>query len=72
MALGVHLLLCEGLQGAAGVFELQGDQVDAGGHFADGVFDLDAGVHFQEEEFEGFGVDDEFDGAGAGVMLLAA
>ena len=52
--------------------DLQLDQVDAGDHLGDRVFDLQAGVHLHEEELvwpvRG---DDELDGACAGVVHAA-
>ena len=57
---------------ACGDAHLQFDQVDAGDHFGDRVFDLQAGVHLHEEELVGpVGGDDELDGAGAGVVDAA-
>ena len=57
---------------AGGDAHLQFDQVDAGDHLGDRVFDLQAGVHLHEEELVGtVGGDDELDGAGAGVVHAA-
>ena len=42
------------------------DQVDAGDLFGNGVFDLDAGIDFDEVELV-LAIDEEFDGAGVGV-----
>ena len=39
------------------------DDVDAGDLFGDRMFDLEAGVHLEEEELAGLVVDDELDGA---------
>ena len=48
------------------------DQVDAGDHFGDRVFDLQAGVHLHEEELVGpVRGDDELDGARTGVVHAA-
>ena len=47
--------------------DLEFDEVSAGDFFGDGVFDLDAFVDFEEVEVA-FVVDDEFDGAGVGVL----
>ena len=47
--------------------DLRLDQVDAGDHFGHRMFDLDAGVHFDEVEVVVL-VDDELDGAGVGVV----
>ncbi len=48
------------------------DEVEARDHLGDGVFDLQAGVHLHEEELVGLvGGDDEFHGAGAGVVDAA-
>ena len=48
------------------------DEVDAGDHFSDGVFDLQSGVHLHEEELVGpVGGHDELDGACAGVINAA-
>ena len=41
--------------------------VDAGDHFGNGMFHLDAGVDFDEEEFVGVNIDQEFDGASVAV-----
>ena len=43
------------------------DQVDAVGELGDRVLDLDAGVHFQEDEVAGEGVEQELDGARVAV-----
>ena len=51
---------------------LQFDQVEAGDHLGDRVFDLQAGVHLHEEELvRAVGGDDELDGARAGVVHAA-
>ena len=47
--------------------ELLPDQIDAGHHLGDGVFHLDAGVHFQEEKGV-VGGHQEFHGAGAEIV----
>ena len=57
---------------AEGDLDLGADDVDAGDFLGDGVFDLDAGVDFDEEPLAGVGIDEEFDGAGAGVTGGAA
>ena len=57
---------------AFGNTDLGLDQIEAGDHFGDGVFDLDARVHFDEVELAGFGVHQEFDGACADVIGGAA
>jgi hypothetical protein len=57
---------------AEGDLDLGADDVDAGDFIGDGVFDLDAGVDFDEEPLAGVGIDEEFDGAGAGVVSGAA
>ena len=54
---------------AAGESQLQGDQIFAGDHFGHGMFNLNAGVHLQKEEFEGRGIYDELDGTGTGISL---
>ena len=43
------------------------DQIDAGHHFGDGMLDLDAGVHFHEEEVVVL-VEQELDGADISVV----
>ena len=50
--------------------QLQCNQVEVGDLFGDGVFDLDAGVHLEEEELVGGGIDDELDGADRVVANL--
>jgi hypothetical protein len=51
---------------------LQLNQVDAGDHLGDRVFDLQAGVHLHEEKLVRAGPpDDELDGACAGVVDAA-
>ena len=52
---------------AGGDEDLEFDEVSAGDFFGDGVFDLDAFVDFEEVEVA-FVVNDEFDGAGVGVL----
>ena len=48
------------------------DEVYAGDHFGDRMFDLKAGVHLHEEEFIGpVGGHDELDGARTGVVHAA-
>ena len=49
---------------AAGHPQLGFDQVESGGGFGDGVFDLQAGVDFQEREEFVVGPVEEFDGGG--------
>ena len=57
---------------AGGDAHLQFDQIDAGDHLGDRVFDLQPGVHLHEEELVGaVGGDDELDGAGADVVHAA-
>ncbi len=51
---------------AVGDAEHFADQVDAGDFFGDGVFDLEAGVDFEEGD-GAVGADEELDGAGADV-----
>ncbi len=48
--------------------ELELDEVDAVDQLGDGVLDLQAGVHLEEEEAVGLGVVQELDGAGAPVV----
>ena len=43
--------------------DLHGHQIAPGDHLGHRVLDLDACVHFQEEELEALGVHDELDGA---------
>ena len=50
---------------------LAAHQIDAGHHFGDGVLHLNARIDFDEEEFAGVGVDQEFDGARVVVAGLA-
>src|SRR5690606_38621518 len=45
--------------------QLLADQIDTGDHFGDRVFDLHAGVHFNEIELPAF--EQELEGAGAAV-----
>ncbi len=52
---------------ALGDEDLRADEVDAGDAFGDGVFDLDAGVHFDEEPVIFIHVVEEFDGSGVVV-----
>ena len=48
------------------------DEVDTGDHLGDGMLDLQAGVHLHEEKLVGpVRGDDEFDGAGTGVVDAA-
>ena len=47
--------------------DLAAHDVDAGDHFGDGVFHLDARVHFDEVPLVGVGVDQELDCAGVVV-----
>ena len=56
---------------AAGDAQLLGDQIDAGDHFGDRVFDLDAGVHLEKIKICRVVVVDELDGAGAAVADVA-
>ena len=56
----------EGQRPPGGHRQLHLDQVDAGDHLGDGVLDLQAGVHLEEVEAL-VAVDEELDGAGAGV-----
>ena len=58
--------LVEGL--ALGDEDLGADDVDAGHLLGDGVLDLDARVHLDEEEIARVAVDQELDGAGALVV----
>ena len=44
------------------------DQVDAGDDFGHRVLDLDARVHFDEEEFVLVEVEQELDGAGVAIV----
>ena len=44
------------------------DDVEASDHLSDPVLDLQAGVHFEEEEVVAVGVVDELDGAGGAVV----
>src|SRR5699024_10274154 len=69
VALEVHVFLGQRQPLAARDPELLGDQVDPGDRLGDGVLDLQAGVHLEEEGGIGGGaVDDELDGAGAHVV----
>ena len=52
---------------AGGGSQLQLHQVEPGDGLGDGVLHLQAGVHLQEEEFAGAGIDDELHGAGVVV-----
>ena len=56
---------------ALGDEDLRADEVDAGDALGDGVLDLDAGVHFDEEPFLGIHVVEELDGAGVVVADVA-
>ena len=56
---------------ALGGEDLAADEIDAGDEFGDGVFDLDARVDFDEVEFAGFGIDEEFDRAGVVIAGFA-
>ena len=69
MAADLHILLREVELLPRGDAELRGDEVDAGDGLGDGVLDLEAGVHLEEERLVGgVRVDDELDGAGAHVV----
>ena len=48
--------------------DLAAHQVDAGDHLGDGVLDLDARVHLDEEELAAIDVDQELDGAGVAIL----
>ena len=50
------------------MFDLHRHEIAAGDHFRHRMLDLDARIHFQEEEFEGLRVDNEFHRAGAVVF----
>ncbi len=50
---------------------LRTHQVDAGDHFGDGVFYLDAGIHFDEIPLAGIHVVEKFDGAGVAIVGFA-
>ena len=52
--------------------DLRLHDVDAGHLFGDGMFDLDAGVHLDEEEFPRIHIHQEFDGAGAFIADMGA
>ena len=57
---------------AGGDAHLPFDEVDAGDHLGDRVFDLQAGVHLHKEELvRGVVGDQELHGAGAGVVDAA-
>ena len=57
---------------AGGDPDLPLDEVPTGDHLRHRVFDLQAGVHLEEEELVGpIGRHDEFDRAGAGVVDAA-
>jgi hypothetical protein len=60
-----HLLLREGQRFARSDSDLPLDEVDAGDHLGDGVLDLQAGVHLEEEEVAV--LVDELDGPGVVV-----
>ena len=62
------VLLGDGQRRAGGDLDLLVDEIDAGDHFGDGMFDLDAGVHF--DEIEAAVLVEEFDGADADVFEL--
>ena len=51
----VHLGAVQGE--ALGDLDLAVNDINAGDHLGDGVFDLDAGIDFNEEPFAGVGVD---------------
>ena len=51
---------------------LRADNVDARDHLSHGVFDLDPGIHFDEEPFIGIHIDEEFHGASVLITDLAA
>ncbi len=51
--------------------DLRADEIEAGDHFGDGVLDLDARVHLDEEPLVLVEVVKEFDGAGVVVTNLA-
>ena len=70
---GEHdVVLADGEFLAGGDADLPFDEVDAGDHLGDGVFDLQAGVHLHKEELvRGVVGDEEFHGAGAGVVDAA-
>lgn len=61
------VLLLERQRLSVGEPDLFLDEVDAGHHFGDRMFDLDAGVHFHEEEIMVL-VEEKFDGADISVM----
>ena len=54
--------------GAIEQMDLRLDDVDAGHFFGDGMLDLNAWVHFDEVEFVGVGIHQEFDGTGATII----
>ena len=66
LQLGVNVLLPPAQLLAAGDAELLLDQVQAGHHLGDGMFDLQARIDFHEVELAGVEVVDELDGAGVG------
>src|SRR5579871_1357919 len=49
---------------ALGDEDLAADKIDAGDHFGDRVFDLDARIDLNEVPLAGIGIDQKFDGAG--------
>ena len=59
--------LCDAQPLAAGDAEHLIDDVDAGDHFGDGMLDLDARVHFDEEEFAGRLIVEEFERTRAAI-----
>ena len=69
MSVQQHVLLFEGERTAGRNAHLFGHQVHARDHFRDGVFHLQAGVHFHKEELVRGGIgDQELHGAGTGVV----
>ena len=52
--------------------DLGADDVDAGDLFGDGMFDLHAGVYFDEVEIAGFHIHQAFDGARAFIVHMGA
>ena len=66
------VLLAQAQPVAAGHRQLEPDQVHAGDGFRDRMLDLDARVHFDEEEFAGLAVHDELQRARATVLTARA
>ncbi len=65
VAAGQHLVLRHRQRFSAGHADLPFDEIDAGDHLGDGVLDLQAGVHLEEEELAV--LVDELDRAGVVV-----